>query len=407
MHYSSPFRLYLITDPETGRRYQRYGRKKGAALAEDIADRTQKPLETILTPSRCFYVLEYCRGGKRGRRVNTHQGNRTLAREWVNDRIRRDSGPCRRANLDLEAAIDQWLEEKRLRRRTTKTLVNYRSQAGFWTRFFGVRQTASITRADIIEFFTWRERGRNGRKPGNHLLNLNLTLLRDFFRWAKKRGYSDADPTEGIERWDELYREPRILSPEEVTGLLTACREPFSVPVVRRSYKSYEKDVTYTPPPWLYPIVLTALTTLLRQKNILALTWGQVDLRAGMIRIPAEESKTRTELAIPISAQLRQCLEDIPRGFADAPVFGVKLASVRRSFTSAVRRAGLEGVTFHCLRKTGTDFLLRSGISLETTQKLGGWKTPEVMLKHYRNPSLQELDEAVTCIDSLVRQAGA
>ncbi len=71
MHYSSPFRLYLITDPETGRRYQRYGRKKGAALAEDIADRTQKPLETILTPSRCFYVLEYCRGGKRGRRVNT------------------------------------------------------------------------------------------------------------------------------------------------------------------------------------------------------------------------------------------------------------------------------------------------------------------------------------------------
>ena len=53
------------------------------------------------------------------------------------------------------------------------------------------------------------------------------------------------------------------------------------------------------------------------------------------------------------------------------------------------------------------DFLLRSGISLETTQKLGGWKTPEVMLKHYRNPSLKELDEAATCIDSLVRLTGA
>ena len=30
-----------------------------------------------------------------------------------------------------------------------------------------------------------------------------------------------------------------------------------------------------------------------------------------------------------------------------------------------------------------------------------------LLLKHYRNPSPQELDEAVTCIDSLVMQAGA
>jgi len=58
---------------------------------------------------------------------------------------------------------------------------------------------------------------------------------------------------------------------------------------------------------------------------------------------------------------------------------------------------------------TGTDFLLRSGISLETTRKLGGWKIPEVMLKHYRTPSPQEMGEAATCIDSLglVRQVGA
>ena len=80
---------------------------------------------------------------------------------------------------------------------------------------------------------------------------------------------------------------------------------------------------------------------------------------------------------------------------------------VQHPSSNAVKRAGISGVTFHCLRKTGTDFLLRSGISLETTQKLGGWKTPEVMLKHYRNPSPQEMDEAVTCIDSLVRVAGA
>ena len=36
-----------------------------------------------------------------------------------------------------------------------------------------------------------------------------------------------------------------------------------------------------------------------------------------------------------------------------------------------------------------------------------GRTSPEVMLKHYRNPSPQELGEAVSCLDSLVRQAGA
>ena len=36
-----------------------------------------------------------------------------------------------------------------------------------------------------------------------------------------------------------------------------------------------------------------------------------------------------------------------------------------------------------------------------------GRTSPEVMLKHYRNPSPQELGEAVTCIDSLVRLTGA
>ena len=50
MHYSSPFRLYLITDPETGRRYQRQGRKKGKAMAKENAGRTQRPKDSNNSP---------------------------------------------------------------------------------------------------------------------------------------------------------------------------------------------------------------------------------------------------------------------------------------------------------------------------------------------------------------------
>ena len=166
-------------------------------------------------------------------------------------------------------------------------------------------------------------------------------------------------------------------------------------------------SIPYTPPQWLYPIVLTALTTLLRQKNILELTWEQVDFHSGTIRIPAEKTKTRTEIVVPMSEELQKCLKSLTRGIKNAPVFGVKLGSVRRSFRNAVKRAGISGVTFHCLRKTGADFLLREGFGPETVQKYGGWNSVGVMMKHYRMVTLAEKQNAAACLDTMVQQPGA
>jgi hypothetical protein len=159
--------------------------------------------------------------------------------------------------------------------------------------------------------------------------------------------------------------EPRILAADEIQSLLEACSESYSVQVVRNGYRAFDREISYTPPPWLYPIVLTALRTPLMQKNILELTWEQVDFHSGTIRIPDEKSKTRTEIVIPMSDELQKCLKGLTKGVKNAPVFGAKIGSIRRSFRSAVKRAGISGVTFHCLRKTGTDFLLRSGFGPE------------------------------------------
>jgi len=407
--YSKPYRLFLVKDPETGKRRQLKDEANAKGIAKDIASRTGSRLKDILVRSTYLYVEEYRKGARCGRRINTRKKTRFEAQEWVRERIRASSGPYSSTQQLFRLAVEEWLDELRMLRRSDKTLTDYRSQSGFWIRFFGSRQVDAINKQDIVSFFRKRsdKTGSNGKRPSARLLNLNRTLLRSFFRWAMKQGYCEFDPTEDLQKWKEDQVEPRILAADEIQGLLEACRESYSVLVVRNGYRDYAREIPYTPPQWLYPIVLTALTTLLRQKNILELTWEQVDFHSGTIRIPAEKTKARTEIVIPMSDELQKCLMGLTRGIKNAPVFGAKLGSVRRSFRNAVKRAGISGVTFHCLRKTGTDFLLRSGFGPETVQKYGGWKSVGVMMKHYRMVSLAEKQDAAACLDDMVRQVGA
>src|SRR5262249_43262566 len=46
-----------------------------------------------------------------------------------------------------------------------------------------------------------------------------------------------------------------------------------------------------------------------RRNEILGLTWGEVDLSGGVIRLPPGRSKTRTGRVLPISAPLKEVLE--------------------------------------------------------------------------------------------------
>ena len=126
--YSPPYRLFLVKDPETGRRQQLHDEAEARQAAKDIARRTGGRLRAILVPSRCFYVLEYSRGSSRGQRVNTKKKTKFEAQEWVRERIRAARGPYCGAHQTLKLAVDEWIDELRMLRRSEKTLTNYRSQ---------------------------------------------------------------------------------------------------------------------------------------------------------------------------------------------------------------------------------------------------------------------------------------
>jgi len=129
------------------------------------------------------------------------------------------------------------------------------------------------------------------------------------------------------------------------------------------------------------PVFALALETGLRRGDLLALTWHQVDLGAGWIRLVT--SKRREPAVIAISSRCRAALEDLrdrprheegaPASFrrrrADRPVCvdlegePFSVTTIRRYFATAKELAGItRRLRFHDLRHTFASDLVTAGI---------------------------------------------
>jgi len=73
---------------------------------------------------------------------------------------------------------------------------------------------------------------------------------------------------------------------------------------------------------------------------------------------------------------------------------------VKRSFTSACRRAGLEDFRFHDLRHTFASHLVMNGVSLKAVQELLGHADIKMTLR-YSHLSQAHLKEAVAVLNNL------
>jgi integrase len=101
-----------------------------------------------------------------------------------------------------------------------------------------------------------------------------------------------------------------------------------------------------------------------RRNEILDLTWDEVDLAWGVIRLPPHRSKTDTGRVLPISAPLQQLLDrrEQRRRVGDPRVFrrdGVTVRAWRSALRDACRRAGVPHRVLHDCRRTAARNLIR------------------------------------------------
>ena len=124
-------------------------------------------------------------------------------------------------------------------------------------------------------------------------------------------------------------------------------------------------------------IVLAALTTGMRQGEIFALSWTDLDYQQGLIAVRSRLKKGKTRF-VPMSAELAEEFRRFPQVFGEERIFPPKTGAksgrqrVDRSFMRALKTAGIENFRFHDLRHTFASWYMMNGGDLYALAKILG-----------------------------------
>jgi integrase len=128
---------------------------------------------------------------------------------------------------------------------------------------------------------------------------------------------------------------------------------------------------------------MTALHTGFRKSKLLSLRWENVDFRNRLIKVDASYTRTYEARSVPMTETLTATLKSLKISApadSTAAVFGYR--QMTKTFTRAVKRAGLIDFTFHDLRHTFASRLVMSGVDLATVKELMGHKHITMRLRY-------------------------
>ncbi|UIJ43742.1 site-specific integrase [Sphingomonas cannabina] len=194
------------------------------------------------------------------------------------------------------------------------------------------RKLGSITNSTVMDY---RAR-RRGDGLQQHSVNREVTILRAALRYVAKVHNA---PIPDL-AWDALKtKEPpgrtRFLTFEEWDSLLAAAE------------------------PSLKPILICAVTTGLRKRNILDLDWSQVFLGAKRIQVVAKGDKNHE---VRIQPQLLAALSTTAIDQRRGRVFDI--TNFEKRWKAALKAAKLENVRFHDLRHTFASWARQNGADI-------------------------------------------
>ncbi len=137
---------------------------------------------------------------------------------------------------------------------------------------------------------------------------------------------------------------------------------------------------------WMRPLVQLAIETAMRQGELLALTWDNVDLEARTAHL--EDTKNGESRTVPLSSRAVAVLEALPRP-PGGRVCPLTAQAVKLAWKRACKRAGIEDLHFHDLRHEATSRLAEK-LNLLELAAVTGHKDLR-MLKRYYHPRATDL----------------
>lgn len=279
------------------------------------------------------------------------------------------------SQTSLRNFLDTWLERK-APEVAPSTEAFYRNAAAKFIRFMGPMADADVT--EVTREHITRFRNEEAKRWAPKTVNHQVKFLRMVFRNARRDAIVGDDPAEFV----ETVRKGRAVA-----------RRPFTIPELKAA-------LSVANPEWR-SMILFGLYTGQRLGDVATLTWQNIDLQQGEIRLVTR--KTHKTKVLPIAAPLRRHIEALP--VSDDPAeplhpkaFKIvmeqegKTGHLSNQFADLLADAGLRGkkphrkskdaskrsrpthpeLSFHCLRHTAVTMLKEAGIPAAVVMELVG-----------------------------------
>lgn len=272
--------------------------------------------------------------------------------------------------------IDRYIHEILPHKR--KSILDQLRQLQWWKNEIGRYTLADVTPALIVQCRDNLAKGRtrHGKSRSPATVNRYLAALSVAFTVAVKEwGWVEDSSLRKVSKLKESRGRVRFLSDEERARLLKACKDSNN--------------------PYLYPVVVLALSTGMRHGEIMGLTWDDVDLNRG--RAILHETKNDERRAVAITGRALELLKELAkvRRIDTNLLFPSKEnrlqklqkpIDLRAPWEAALKKADIQDFRFHDLRHSAASYLAMNGASLAEIAEVMGHKTLQ-MVKRYAHLS--------------------
>lgn len=201
---------------------------------------------------------------------------------------------------------------------------------------------------------------------------------------VKEFGWLESSPISRVSKPKEPRGRVRFLDESEREALLKACQDSSNH--------------------FLYPVVVLALSTGMRQGEIMNLRWEDIDIFKG--RITLHQTKNGERRAVALHGLALQLLQDLySRRKQDIGLLfpskenSNKPMDLRFPWEQALKKACIEDFRFHDCRHSCASYLLMNGASLAEIAEVLGHKTLS-MVKRYSHMSEAHASKVIEKMNS-------
>ena len=322
--------------------------------------------------------------------------------------LRQAKKSARNAGVTFAEFYDEKFTEYASERRSTYYADTIRGRnpkrpsKGIWA-FFSERRMRDLERNPTL--FDQFRRQRLGEGLSPETVRKELGVLNVMFNQARRLGVVQRNPLVDVDKPERTYSDSqkgRPLTLDEVRDTIAALEE---------------QD------PWLAPLFRFALSTGLRLKEVVLLTWDRIDRQQGFASVSSDNKSGRPR-TIPLGLAAFESLDSLStlrhvsgRVFLDehgSPLDDEKGRNrVSQRTAAAMRAAGVQSTaegkaSFKASRTTIGTVLAEAGHSLYLVGELLGhaWARQTVTAEYYARVRTKELRPLVDTFDEWLRQVG-